>query len=389
VRHRSSPHGSWAALAAPVVASFILSASPQASKSASDEERAAQAIAWFEKRSPDQQKKILAAVRKDLDALGDPYLASLRAHAERASGLAKKKDLELKSKASPEGSRALARELPFPIHTEYVFGARVVRHALDADHKPKDAKTRAADEMRALLHGYSLDLDAAFAACLAELNQDQSADDFALFLEGWRNGDESFYRALDRTAGSKEEVFYYDAMLGDFMQKFVKGPGDKPMDVKKNLAAAHDALHDGFLTYRQYRALREAFALSMLLRPGTKLPATLARYETAPAQRFSVRDDVEMLLALSNGDLTLPIQLLTSTSPALPRPLWGAKYEPLEPFFAAFAVKLADVNAAFQSPNAALAKWRERREKLAAQIVEAARKALTDASCPAFKNGGH
>ncbi|MEO6597592.1 MAG: hypothetical protein ABIP94_22845, partial [Planctomycetota bacterium] len=52
--------------------------------------------------------------------------------------------------------------------------------------------------------------DRALANLLLRLDQDTTADEFAAFLHSWRNGDESFYEALDRTAGTKDSVFFYD-----------------------------------------------------------------------------------------------------------------------------------------------------------------------------------
>lgn len=354
-----------------------------------DGESDSKALAWFEHRSADAQKRILASVRKALEESSIPELAHWRALASRAAASPKSKEIEVKSKASPEGARALAAELPFPIYTEYVFGARSIRPALGANHKPKDAKHRAVEEMQALLAGYPPNLDLAFAECLAAVNRDTAADEFALFLETWRNGEESFYRALDRTAGTPGGVFFFDAMLSDFTTKFVKSDDGKATNLKWSLNAAHDALHDSFLAYRQYRAFREAFALSIFLAPDARLPESLRRYETAREGLFSLRDHVEMLLALSKGDPEPAIALLTSTAPPLPRPLWSAKYEPLEPFFAAFAAKLPEIQAAFGSPKGALDARRKSRAELAASVSGIARKALADAGCPALKDKTH
>jgi hypothetical protein len=344
-------------------------------------------VQWFAARSTETQHKILDGIKKSVAALDDPYLKSIAAQAARGAALAKKKEVETKIKTSPEGSLSLAKELPFPIFKDYVFGARIVRPALGADGKPKDqagSKVGMGDELRALLQGYPNDLDLAFAACLADVDNDTTADAFALFLESWRNGDESFYRALDRTAGTKGEVFYYDAMLGEFMAKFASG--DKKDSIpKKGLQSAHDALHNGFLTYRQYRGLREAFALSLVLPADVKLPKNLTRYETAPTGQFSLRDDVQMLLALSNGAVDEPTRSLVMGAKPMPSPLWSENYEPLQPFFDAFAKKLDEINAAYGSPQAAIAKYRERRGEASKKIAEIARTALIDAGCPASK----
>jgi hypothetical protein len=353
-----------------------------------DESRNLEAIQWFEKKPADAQKKIADAIRKDLETLSDPWLDSVRAYAARAAASPKHKDPEVKLKAAPDGSLTLAKELPFPIYQEYVFGARVFRAALGDDGKAKNTKTKKTEEIGAMLAGYPPDVDAALAACLADLNQDSSADDFALFLETWRNGDESFYRALDRTAGTKGGVFFFDAMIFDFTAKFVKTEKENAGDVKKSLQKSHDALHAGFLTYRQYRAMREAYALSLLLHPEAPLPTTLTRYEDAKG-KYSLRNHAEMLLAVSKGDFAPAIALLTSTSKPMPSPLWSANYEPLAPFFEAYAPKFEAINAAFVSPDKALAAYRARRDETAKQIREIAQKQLTLAGCPAFKNSAH
>ena len=76
-------------------------------------------------------------------------------------------------------------------------------------------------ELRALLRGFLPDQDLALASMLRELDHDRGADEFSSVLEEWRDGDESFYRALDRTAGTQDSVFFYDAMLGDFIARCV------------------------------------------------------------------------------------------------------------------------------------------------------------------------
>ena len=111
--------------------------------------------------------------------------------------------------------------------------------------------------------------DRALARLMYQLDTDTRADQFAAFLHAWRNGEESFYEALDRTAGTKDAVFFYDAMLGDFRQQF--GGGGAPA-MGRGLQQAHDDLHDAFLAYRQYRGFREAVAWSLVLPPGRALP---------------------------------------------------------------------------------------------------------------------
>ena len=59
-------------------------------------------------------------------------------------------------------------------------------------------------------------------------------------LETWRNGSESFYHALDRTAGTEESVFFYDAMLGDFIKKKIES--EKPNLSKQFTDVARTAI---------------------------------------------------------------------------------------------------------------------------------------------------
>jgi hypothetical protein len=119
----------------------------------------------------------------------------------------------------------------------------------------------------------------------------------AAFLQSWRNGDESFYEGLDRTAGTKDSVFFFDAMLGDFRGLFAGGASDGGATLPGGPQQAHDALHDAFLAYRQYRGFREAVAHALVLPPDVPLPARLHRYEERVAGGYSLRQQVVMVQA--------------------------------------------------------------------------------------------
>jgi hypothetical protein len=166
------------------------------------------------------------------------------------------------------------------------------------------------------------------------------ADKLALFLESWRNGQESFYRALDRSAGTKEAVFYFDAMLGEFQARFApKGtPGGEEL---KSLKQLHDALHDAFLVYRQYRAMREAAACSAVLPSRSGCRGASQRYDTSK-EGYALRDDLLILAELDGHDPLPGLRMIHETMTALPAPLWSTqgKYEALQPFQRSFDLRL-------------------------------------------------
>lgn len=351
-----------------------------------DPKLADEAIAWFSHQSPTAQRKILDAVAKDpaLDAV--PWIASTRALAAEAAA-AKPRAFQTQSKVSPDGSFPLSEELPFPFRKEYVFGARTIR--------PIDAVRRDAvkpvDELRSCLAGLPPNLDLALAQLLSDLDNDKSADDFALFLESWRNGDESFYRALDRTAGTPQEVFYYDAMLGQFNQKILKGDDfTKKKPAARDLKKAHDYLHDGFLVYRQYRALREAAALALLLPPYGKLPKNLSRYEQKPANLYSMKEVLQIFVVASKYNLKEVVKLVLSTTPAMPESIWEAKYEPLQPLMDLFTKKVAEYNEepTLGSPEVLLKKYRDARADAVSKVKDATRRALSAGGCPVYASKG-
>ncbi|HKE01595.1 MAG TPA: hypothetical protein VKE69_11340, partial [Planctomycetota bacterium] len=199
--------------------------------------------------------------------------------------------------------------------------------------------------------------------------------DFALFLDNWRNGEESFYEALDRAAGTPEEVFFYDAMIGDFVSKFGATGA-----IAKDLAAGHNALHTSFLAYRQYRAFREAAALSILLPPDVPLPSNLRRYEEAPEGALSMRDEIAILLEWKGGDVDAVLAIVASTAP-LPTPLWSRPYDGVGPFHDAFKSRSAEITKTASTADL-LAKAKQRRAQLGKRVAESTSIALAAAGVP-------
>jgi hypothetical protein len=247
--------------------------------------------------------------------------------------------------------------------------------------KPPKPKTGAphADPIRVqqALVGCVPDLDRAVAVLMQRLDVDTGADAFAAFLQSWRNGNESFYEALDRTAGTKDSVFFFDVMLDDFRGQFGGARGE--LSVRDGLAAAHDALHAGFLSYRQYRGFREAVAWSLVLPPAVPLPARLQRYETKVGGAYSLRQQVVMVSAALDHDLAKVLAAITTTAPPLPKPIWSVAYDPYAAWNAKFVELQQTMIDRAGSTDAFLARALVDRLTLATAIAEASKKAIADA----------
>jgi len=218
--------------------------------------------------------------------------------------------------------------------------------------------------------------DAALAELLRRLDTDTSADRFIGFLESWRNGPESFYQALDRTAGTEDSVFFYDAMLGDFVSMFAKAGQPGAKELRRGLDEAHDALHQAFLAYRQYRAFREAVALLLLLPPDRPLPARLQRYEQHVEGGYSIREQTLMLLAANDYDPRAVIDQLTAAAEPMPQPLWSQPYRTATTFAAVFAEAMPGMIDRAGDTDTFLQRATEQRQQLADEIAVVAAGAL-------------
>jgi hypothetical protein len=183
------------------------------------------------------------------------------------------------------------------------------------------------------------------AGFLRALDVDRGPESYARFLDSWRNpgpdGEETFYQALDRTAGTDASVFFYDIMLAEFTKGFADVEGSKSLKV------AHDHLHSAFLSYRQYRSFCEAVAHSLLLPHDEPLPHRLRRYDYSstkglPAGRdYSLRHQIDILLEDAHGDPLAIVRLAQEVLRAhpLPDPLWSAESDPVFYFGQRFAEK--------------------------------------------------
>lgn len=172
-----------------------------------------------------------------------------------------------------------------------------------------------------------------------DLDVFETGDRFMAFMESWRAGNESFYDVLDRTAGTQESVFYYDAMLGDFVSKFAKKEGKA-----WSLGQRQDNVAQSFLTYRQYRAFVEAISWAIVLPPNVALPDRLKRYDysSVPDGLMSTRHVVDLYMDYHEYDvakLIEAIQKLLRSEP-LPDPLWSDTYSPVSMLNAKFQAEM-------------------------------------------------
>lgn len=244
--------------------------------------------------------------------------------------------------------RALVEALPFPVAVEYAFGyaelVEVPVFGKDRRARQKAQVERDQQQLRAMLDGCPPQTDRILAAVLSRLDDQRAADEFAKLLEDWRNDGESFYRALDRTAGTDQSLFFYDVMLDDFVERCARDK-DEERALRRSNKVAHDALHDAFLAYRQYRALREAWALSLLLPPDVPLPPALSRYEEQKSGLYSVRQIAQLVHAHFDGDLIKTCDFLVESTPPLRADLWATSHDPYGPLFAAWQKIVPEIAA--------------------------------------------
>lgn len=345
-----------------------------------------------------------AALEKLAGSLPDTPLAKALVAASQAAD--RPGEARAARRAEHRGKRTIAFEdepRALPVRVVYAFGLGTIEpvggdkgakpapaaHATKAKDKgtgkDKDTAEPAAAErdpidMQQALLGCLPGSDRALAAIERDLDGDARGDGYAAFLQSWRNGQESFYEALDRTSGTKDSVFFFDAMLDDFRGQFGGGHGSAKL--AGGLQAAHDALHEAFLAYRQYRGFREAVAWSLVLPPDLPLPARLQRYEQAPAGSYSLRQQVVMVAAVLDHDHAALAKAIADGAPPLPEPIWSAGYDPYPAWNALFRGKLDAMIDRAGSSDAFLQRAQDERRELAAQIQAAAKQAIADAPAP-------
>lgn len=305
-----------------------------------------------------------------------------------------------KERASQRASRTIdfQREPEaLPRRVDYVFGVGVIeardgkekdKHAAPAKPAGKPPAKPAAEPaakpagdvlvLRQALLGCVPDADKVLAVLLQRLDTDAHGDAFAAFLQSWRNDDESFYEALDRTAGTKDSVFFFDAMLNDFRGQFAKGEHK----LGGGLQEAHDALHAAFLSYRQYRGFREALAWSLVLPPDAPLPARLRRYEEKVEGGYSLRQQVTMVAKALEHDVEKVLDAALKDAPPLPQPVWKQAYDPYPTWTARFQALQTKMIEAAGSTDAYLAEAETERRNFATAIgklaLERVQQAIAD-----------
>jgi len=337
------------------------------------------AVEAFAHRPQKEQESIAAALRAELDALADPALAAQRAlAAARVPGQPRTKTFPHRDAGKHAPKPGEPRDTDLALRAQYVFGLGIVEeHSPAPDPKKPQHAAWEAEQRSHLLHaalvGVLPDADRTLAELQRQLDRDPSADRFVAFLEAWRNGDESFYEALDRTAGTKDSVFFYDLMLHDFTAEFAADDSTAPLN---SLVAAHDALHAAFLAYRQYRGFREAFAYSIVLPPDVPLPHRLQRYEQKVAGSYSLREQVVMMLAVNDWDPRALLTQITDTADRLPTPLWKAGYDPYPRWNELYAAAVPAMVAAAEDTDAWLRRAQAHLQQNADAIRSAAQRAV-------------
>lgn len=346
----------------------------------SNPKRVEEALYKFKRLMPRTQKSIVANVRTAVDAVEGDYLGSVRKYIEIGRKVSSKSKFKARRKKSKiKASPGWRQHVPFPVQREYAFGFDKTFTVEPLGKKLPAARRQA--EMReaslvAMIQGNLPDLDQAVAGILYQLDRQSDSDDFSRLLETWRNGPESFYHALDRTAGTEQSVFFYDAMLDDFIVSCVPKKHPDYRSLRGSLQKSHDALHTSFLSYRQYRAFREAVALSLLLSPETPLPSSLKRYDDDSRSQFSTRQQLVMLLHAADQSIATVVSEVADSLPPLPKTLWDNKYDP----FPAFQKLMDDKAAVFLKRNKAT-------DKVAGEeyrILAAARRKVASAACAAL-----
>ena len=275
-------------------------------------------------------------------------------------------------------------ELFRPRTVAYRFGMRdwfhVDKPKATGPIEPKDVAPE--NQLTWILAGHPAEVELAIAAIQSDLDVDRSRDKLSRFLEYWRNGREPFYDALDRTAGTKEAVFFYDAMLSEFTAKLAP-----ELQKARTLSEKHDRLHEAFLTLRQYRRFIEAVSLTLV--STDPFPARLKEFDySVVAGSAQVRDAIEIVLASHKGDVAKAVEALKAVLVANPMPaeLWG-KYDPASIFTRWFvqnsgtikaAIYASDPGSAGMDDPALAVRFRTKRQEIELKTRTAARACLQE-----------
>lgn len=301
-----------------------------------------EAVKRFGRLSSSKRKALLRAIDERAREVSGPFGQLLGRIDALAKQRAKARSIDLPARTRRKRTKLadpdLHDALPFAVRRAYAWGLGSIGEC-KLERKRRSKKAAESEGFRAKLAGYSAASDARFAALLRLLDSDRGGDRIARFLEHWQHEGRSFYRALDKGAGRDASVFVYDAMLADFTQSFLRrNSKGKKRGLMKSLDATQKAMHESFLKYRQYRAVREAVACTVLLDARTALPAALTRYERGPQGGYSIRQQIQILLVHFEYDVERLATWLQEATGALPEDIWdaGTSYSPGDGFQDAF-----------------------------------------------------
>jgi hypothetical protein len=347
------------------------------------------AMRKFAKLNDRKQKAVLDEVRAAVKRIEDPYLRSLLAYSAAGgkSDTPRYKPLKvskrkMRSATSVAASVSLVAQLPFRPRCEFRFAygdiaAREPVPSKRGTSKRKKRRARMLAELEDLLAGHAIDSGYALAALLRELDNDRSADDHAVFLDSWRNGAETFYQALERTAGSGKGVFCYDAMLSDWVRRCVPKSSEDRKTLIRSMDNTQAAFYQTAATYRAYRSVRELVALSLILPPDVRLPELLAkRYEDNGGNAYSTRDVIDLILAAHDGDVAATVRTILSHLERMPPVPWNPGFNSVQGLYDAQDALMPKINAGGRHSDLVLAEQKSSRKMLRDTIARTARLAF-------------
>ena len=314
----------------------------------------------FDKLSAREQDRVLEAVIRAVETIDTTHRRSLRQFADAAS-LPTKPRIQLgkprgrspeTATAQPAGTGA---GLPFPVVIRYEFGTGCI---IGPGTDKATAKAAATKTLRSLLQGHPARADLTFAGLLQRLDTDRQIDSFAGLLTTWRNGAETFYEALERTAGSAQGVFHYDDMFTDWQRLCVPRSHADRQRLIASPESAQRGFQASFQSYWRYRSTREVLAATLLLDPATPLPGNLQRFEDRHGQDHSLRDCMALLLAVHRGDVAAAVAECSQALPALPVPLWQGEHDPYAALQQCFQAATPRMLALAPSTLALQLQWR-------------------------------
>ncbi|MBK8975476.1 MAG: hypothetical protein IPM29_06090 [Planctomycetes bacterium] len=298
------------------------------------------ASARYDRMSTRRRERVVELVRDAVLSIDDRYVTALAELAAAGDGAQRPRVRGPREQRLGRGSetgvgeaRPLVARLPFVAARGYRFGAGTVDDLELRDERGRVVtRTRRAARLReleleAMLDGRLPDLDAALATLLARLDDQRGFDREAVFLDAWTNGAESFFDALDRTAGREEGVFHYDAMLDEWLDHCVPADHADRSRFRRGQDELLRGFQDAFVSYRSYRSVREMLALTLVLAPDDPLPAPLDRYEMNGGAGHSTRECVDVVLAVCDDDPRRVAELFLEHAEALQAEPWESRHE--------------------------------------------------------------